>query len=152
MAKKNETAGKTAPVNNEVTTESVMDVIKQGNMMPENAAENVLAQIEKEEKEHKESQLKDRILRARFKNFKELLQLRARRREEKATKEALTATKTALDELCAGKLTVADYDKKAAKIEDAKRKAFSESSKQYEEEYCELKNVNPSFRCFCWWD
>lgn len=120
--------------------ENVIDAIKNGNKMPDGLADEVQKEIAEEEKNKKKSILKEKILKASYWNKKELLQLRQRRREEKATKEALTRSKEFLDDLAGGKLTPTEYEEKLKESQDQKRKAVEESNQTYRKELRELQN------------
>lgn len=138
MAKKEETK---ATVKNTVMDENnVLDSLKNGNKMPEGLADEVMKKIEEEEKEKKSSELKTAILKAKYWNMKELLQLRSRRREEKITKDALTKSKEALDKLCGGEITPTEYDKLLKETSTEKNKAIRDSNNTYREELRELQN------------
>ena len=131
---------KTETKNTVMNEENVMDAIKNGNKMPEGIADEVQKEIEEEEKKKKKSILKEKILKAGYWNKKELLQLRQRRREEKATKDALTRSKEFLDKLKGGELTPTEYEEELKKSQSEKQKAISESNDQYRKELRELQN------------
>ena len=137
MAKKEETK---AVVNTVINEENVLNSIKNGNKMPEGLAKEVMDNIAKEEKDKKASVLKRTILKASYWNKKELLQLRARRREEHITKDALGTSKTALDKLCGGEITPIEYEEMLKKSNDDKRKAINDSNETYRKELRELQN------------
>ena len=98
-----------------VDENNVLDTIKNGNKMSDGLADEVKNEIAEEEKKKKKSILKEKILKAGYWNKKELLQLRQRRREEKATKEALTRSKEQLDNLASGKITPVEYEEELKK-------------------------------------
>lgn len=132
---------KNTEVKNTVVDENnVLDSIKNGNKMPEGIAEEVKKEIAEEEKKKKKSILKEKIMKAGYWNKKELLQLRQRRREEKATKEALTRSKQYLDDLAGGKITPTEYEDLLKKSQEDKRKAINESNEVYRNELRELQS------------
>ena len=133
--KKQETANVAA-----TSEENVMDVIKTGNLLKESNVAAALAEIEKEKDEKQKQEAKEMICVAQYNNLKALLQLRARRREERATKEFLSKTKEVLDQVLAGKLTPNEYKAKKNELEEQKRKACTESDAELRKESIELQN------------
>lgn len=133
--KKQETANVAA-----TSEENVMDVIKTGNLLKESNVAAALAEIEKEKDEKQKQEAKEMICVAQYNNLKALLQLRARRREERATKEFLSKTKEVLDQVLAGKLTPNEYKAKKNELEEQKRKACIESDAELRKESMELQN------------
>lgn len=132
---------KKAEVKNTVMNEeNVIDAIRNGNKMPEGIADEVQKEIAEEEKNKKKSVLKNAILKAGYWNKKELLQLRQRRREEKATKEALTRSLQNLDDLKGGKITPNEYEDLLKESQKTKQKAISESNDTYRKELRELQS------------
>lgn len=135
------TENKKTEVKNTVVDETnVLDTIKNGNKMPEGLADEVKNEIAEEEKRKKKSILKEKIMKAGYWNKKELLQLRQRRREEKATKEALTRSKEQLDKLASGEITPTEYEELLKKSQQEKDKAIRESNEEYRKELRELQN------------
>ena len=133
--KKQETATVTA-----TSEENVMDVIKTGNLLKESNVAAALAEIEKEKDEKQKQEAKEMICIAQYNNLKALLQLRARRREERATKEFLSKTKEVLDQVLAGKLTPNEYKAKKNELEEQKRKACADSDTEFRKESLELQS------------
>ena len=132
---------KKVEVKNTVVDENnVLDTIKNGNKMPDGLADEVKNEIAEEEKRKKKSILKEKILKAGYWNKKELLQLRQRRREEKATKEALSRSKEQLDNLAAGKITPTEYEEELKKSQQEKEKAIREGNEAYRKELRELQS------------
>ena len=120
---------KTEVKNTVVDETNVLDTIKNGNKMPEGLADEVKKEIAKE-----------KIMKAGYWNKKELLQLRQRRREEKATKEALTRSKEQLDKLASGEITPTEYEDLLKKSQQEKTKAIQDSNEEYRKELRELQN------------
>ena len=133
--KKQETATVAA-----TSEENVMDVIKTGNLLKESNVAAALAEIEKEKDEKQKQEAKEMICIAQYNNLKALLQLRARRREERATKEFLSKTKEILDQVLAGKLTPNEYKAKKNELKEQKRKVCTESDAELRKESDELQN------------
>ena len=131
---------KTEVKNTVVDETNVLDTIKNGNKMPEGLADEVKKEIAEEEKKKKKSILKEKIMKAGYWNKKELLQLRQRRREEKATKEALTRSKEQLDKLASGEITPTEYEDLLKKSQQEKTKAIQDSNEEYRKELRELQN------------
>ena len=70
-----------------VTEENVLDQIKNGNLMKEANVKAAIDEIEKQKDEKQKNEAMNMICTAKYSNSKALLELRARRREEKNTKE-----------------------------------------------------------------
>jgi len=130
---------------------NIIDTIKQGNILKETAISGALAEIEKKTDEKQKQQAMDAICSAKYNTAKTLLQLRARRREEKATKEALSKNSDLLAKLIGqthdgkpvdakDRITPLQYETEKDKVRDELRKACNESDKQLNEEIRELQN------------
>lgn len=134
-----------------VTEENVLDQIKNGNLMKEANVKAAIHEIEKQKDEKQKNEAMNMICAAKYNNSKALLELRARRREEKNTKEHLTKTKELLDSVLAGKITPTEYNKQRDDLREEFRKKNRESDKQLTEEMQELRD---SFECRWqyWWD
>lgn len=133
------------------TEDNVMEQIKSGNMLKESNVQAAIAEIEKQKDEKQKKEAMDMICVAKYNNIKALLELRARRREEKATKAYLSETKKVLDEALAGKITPTDYKKKRSELKETCRKEQRESNRILDEELTELKNSFEG-RYSYWWD
>ena len=116
----------------ETSEENVLDVIKKGNLLQEKNVADALAEIEKETNDKKKEDAKSMILQSQYNNLKALLQLRSRRREEKATKEYLTKTKELLDSALAGKITPAEHKVKKDELKQEMRKQCADSDNTYQ--------------------
>lgn len=92
------------------TEENVMEVIRKGNLIDEEVIKLGDEKDNKEEQERKVRAYREAKNKAKYQNLKALLQIRARRREEKVTKDWLNKTKEFFDDLCAGKLTPVEYE------------------------------------------
>ena len=134
MAKEKE---KKVAVTNE---DNVMDEIRNGNSLGEEHVKAAMASIKDDENEDKKNKAITAICIAKYNNLKALLNLRARRREEQATKNYLTKTKDVLDQVLTGKITPNEYKKKRNELQEENRKAVNESNKQYREEIEELRD------------
>lgn len=133
------------------TEDNVMEQIKSGNMLKESNVQAAIAEIEKQKDEKQKKDAMDMICVAKYNNIKALLELRARRREEKATKAYLSETKKVLDEALAGKITPTDYKKKRSELKETCRKEQRDSNRILDEELTELKNSFEG-RYSYWWD
>jgi hypothetical protein len=133
------------------TEENVLDQIKNGNLLKEANVKAALEEIEKQKDEKQKKEAMNMICVAKYQNSKALLELRARRREEKNTKEFLTETKNILDEVLGGKITPTDYNKKRDDLREEFRKKNRESDKQLSEEMQELRESFEG-RWQYWWD
>lgn len=134
-----------------VTEDNVMEQIKNGNLLKEANVKAAIEEIEKQKDEKQKKEAMDMICTAKYQNSKALLELRARRREEKNNKEFLTATKELLDEVLGGKITPTDYKKKRDDLREEFRKKNRESDKQLSEEMQELRESFEG-RWQYWWD
>lgn len=133
------------------TEDNVMEQIKSGNMLKESNVQAAIAEIEKQKDEKQKKDAMDMICVAKYNNIKALLELRARRREEKATKAYLSETKKVLDDALAGKITPTDYKKKRSELKETCRKEQRDSNRILDEELTELKNSFEG-RYSYWWD
>lgn len=133
------------------TEDNVMEQIKSGNMLKESNVQAAIAEIEKQKDEKQKKDAMDMICVAKYNNIKALLELRARRREEKATKAYLSETKKVLDNALAGKITPTDYKKKRSELKEICRKEQRDSNRILDEELTELKNSFEG-RYSYWWD
>lgn len=132
------------------TEENVMDVIRKGNMIDEETIAIGDEQDSKEEQERKVREYRKAKNKAKYQNFKALLQLRARRREEKATKEWLEKTKELFDGLCAGKMTPSEYEDERREAYKECDKAICESNSQLNKEIGELQRQFPGYWSYEW--
>ena len=146
-------AKETKKVATEVATteDNVMEQIKSGNMLKESNVQAAIAEIEKQKDEKQKKDAMDMICVAKYNNIKALLELRARRREEKATKAYLSETKKVLDDALAGKITPTDYKKKRSELKETCRKEQRDSNRILDEELTELQNSFEG-RYSYWWD
>lgn len=133
------------------TEDNVMEQIKSGNMLKESNVQAAIAEIEKQKDEKQKKDAMDMICVAKYNNIKALLELRARRREEKATKAYLSETKKILDDALAGKITPTDYKKKRSELKETCRKEQRDSNCILNEELTELQNSFEG-RYSYWWD
>lgn len=134
-----------------VTEENVLDQIKNGNLMKEANVKAAIDEIEKRKDEKQKNEAINMICTAKYSNSKALLELRARRREEKNTKEYLTKTKELLDNVLAGKITPTEHKKQRDDLREEFRKKNRESDNQLTEEMQELRNSFEG-RWQYWWD
>ena len=134
-----------------VTEDNVMDQIKNGNILAEANVKAAIEEIQKQKDEKQKKEAMDMICRAKYLNNKALLELRARRREEKNNKEYLTETKNILDEVLGGKITPTEYKKKCDDLREEFRKKNRESDNQLREEMQELRESFEG-RWQYWWD
>lgn len=133
------------------TEDNVMEQIKSGNMLKESNVQAAIAEIEKQKDEKQKKDAMDMICVAKYNNIKALLELRARRREEKATKAYLSETKKVLDKALAGKITPTDYKKKRSELKETCRKEQRDSNRILDEELTELQDSFEG-RYSYWWD
>lgn len=148
MAKETKKPASTAVT---VTEDNVMEQIKNGNILAEANVKAAIEEIQKQKDEKQKKEAMDMICRAKYLNNKALLELRARRREEKNNKEYLTETKNILDEVLGGKITPTEYKKKCDDLREEFRKKNRESDNQLREEMQELRESFEG-RWQYWWD
>lgn len=134
------------------TEENVMETIRKGNLIDEEVIKLGDEKDDEEKKNRLVREYREAKNKAKYQNFKALLQLRARRREEKATKEWLDDTKTLFDDLCAGKITPREYEEKRAEAAKKRDKAMNESKTQLNKEIQELKDQFPGYWRWDWED
>jgi hypothetical protein len=134
-----------------VTEDNVMEQIKNGNLLKEANVKAAIEEIQKQKDDKQKKEAMDMICTAKYSNSKALLELRARRREEKNNKEFLTATKNVLDDVLGGKITPTDYKKKREDLREEFRKKNRESDNQLREEMQELRESFEG-RWQYWWD
>lgn len=152
MAKDNKKVEETKKeVSTELSVENVVDTVRSGNLLKAQNVQDALAEIEKEKDEKRKSEAKVLIMTAQYNNVKALLQLRARRREEKITKDTLTRSKALLDRVLAGELTKTEYGKEKETLEKEMRKLMLESNSTLDSDLRELRNSYEG-RYAYWWD
>lgn len=143
------------PATAEVATseENIKDIVKSGNLLKDQNVQTALENIKKKEDERQVREATNMIMCAKYVNAKELFQLRARRREEKATKDALTKSKELLDKALAGQITPTEYKTEKEKLSEEKRKAIQESDKELDNDMKELRNsYTGEYRYMAEWD
>lgn len=148
--KKPENEAKNLP---EMTEENVMENIKNGNLLKDENVQKALDDIKKREDEQQVREATNMIMCAKYINTKELINLRARRREDRITKETLKKCTDLLNEVLDGKVTPVEYKDKKSEILKDKEKKFRESSDKYDEEMRELRNsLTGEYRYMAEWD
>lgn len=147
MAKNNKNAAPAAQTEEtkvtsavETTVENIEEQIKSGNKFNEDLAEKAKKRNSERDEERKVAELAEVQSSARYCNKRELLELKKRRKEEKATKECLDKTKNLLDDLESGKITKNEYKDKISEAYKEKFKAFDEIDKWFNGLVNELKN------------
>lgn len=124
----------------EISAENVVEELKKGNALKKENVDAALAKIEEEKDEKQKYEAKRMIMCAQYKNTKELILLRARRREEKITKEALNRSKENLDKVLAGEITPTEYHKLKKESENKKHEEMMKSDNQTTQDLRELRN------------
>lgn len=146
----NKKTTKPAKATENATEENILDVIKTGNKMTESVLKEAEAEIEKEKDDKKKATLKRCILKADYTNKRELLELRKRRAEEKATKEMLATSKTLLDDLKGGKITPNEYEEGLNKASADKKKAFDNVEEEHSKNCQELRDGFSGYYAWDW--
>lgn len=123
-----------------LSEENVMDRIKDQNRLSDENVKAALEKIKKDKDDRKVRETTNMIMCAEYNTEKELINLRARRRESNITKETLKKNDDILAEVLEGKITPSEYREKKREIAKEKDKKFSESRDQYDKEMCELRN------------
>ncbi len=130
--------------------ENVMEVVRKGNLIDEEVIKLGDEKDDQEAKDRKVREYRRAKNESKYNNLKDLLTLRARRREEKITKEKLETSKQLFDDLCAGKITPNEYDEKRKESQKEISKKFDESEKQLRKEISELQDQFPGYWCYEW--
>lgn len=152
MAKEKKAAAQTAEVKNEqnaqveTSIENIEEQIKAGNKFNEELAKKAAEKNAEDEEKRKVAELAQQQSIADWVNKRELLDLKKRRKEDRATKECLTKTKELLDDLNNGKLTVLEYKNKIKGVYRDKFKTFDEIDKWFNDLVSELRN------CYVGWE
>lgn len=131
-----------------LSEDNVMDRIKDQNRLSDENVKAALEKIQKEKDERKVKETTNMIMCAEYNTEKELISLRARRRESNITKETLKKNDDVLAEVLAGKITPNEYREKKREIAKEKDKKFSESRDQYDTEMRELRNSYTGEFCY----
>lgn len=151
-----------------VDEDNVMEQIRKGNLMPTTLHEKVKAEMEEEEEKKKIQLLKNAIGKATLEQRRTLLQLRARRREDKITKEKLTRASELLDKLtgiCSKPgdnfnkpldekelITPTQYKTELEKLDKDISEKISESNRTLNTELNELYNSEVGRYRYSWYD
>lgn len=151
-----------------VDEDNVMEQIRKGNLMPTTLHEKVKAEMEEEEEKKKIQLLKNAIGKATLEQRRTLLQLRARRREDKITKEKLTRASELLDKLtgiCSKPgdnfnkpldekelITPTQYKTELEKLDKDISEKISESNRTLNAELNELYNSEVGRYRYSWYD
>lgn len=151
MAKETKTAAKatqTTPV--EVTSENVLEQLRAKNCVNQAAVDAAMAEIEKENDDKLKYEAKNAIKESQYTNMKELLELRKRRNEEKATKKCLNASKESLDKMLAGEITPNEYREEKKKFLREKSEEFRTIEQDHNKALRELQNAYPGYWSYEW--
>lgn len=151
-----------------VDEDNVMEQIRKGNLMPTTLHEKVKAEMEQEKEDKQKNLLKKAIGKATFEQRRTLLQLRARRREDKITKEKLTRASELLDKLtgiCSKPgdnfnkpldekelITPTQYKTELEKLDKDISDKINESNKTLNEELRELYDSEIGCYRYSWYD
>lgn len=128
--------------------DNVMDRIKDQNRLSDANVKAALEKIQKEKDDRKVRETTNMIMCAEYNTEKELISLRARRRESNITKETLKKNDDILEEVLAGKITPSEYREKKREIAKEKDKKFSDSRDQHDKEMRELRNSYTGDFCY----
>ena len=134
----------------EVTVENIEDILKQGGLMNDDSFDKAEAEIKDDNEKRKIREAKEIILEAKYTELKEVLQLRQRRAEDKATKACLEAVKAAQKDLREKKITSVQYREKKKEAAKVKREAYADAAKEYDAKYAELRNQFPGYWSYEW--
>lgn len=137
----------------ELTVDNVMDEVKKENTIKDPNVQAALDKIQKDIDERQQREVRDMIMCSKYINTKKLIQLRARRREEKITKESLVKSKEILDKVLAGEITTTQYKEEWQKAKEDEAKAMREADKELSKELNELRNsYTGEYRYRAEWD
>lgn len=131
-----------------LSEDNVMDRIKDQNRLSDENVKAALEKIQKEKDDRKVKETTNMIMCAEYNTEKELINLRARRRESNITKETLKKNDDLLADVLAGKITPSEYRDKKREVAKEKDKKFSESRDQYDTEMRELRNSYTGEFCY----
>ena len=131
-----------------LSEDNVMDRIKDQNRLSDENVKAALEKIKKEKDDRKVKETTNMIMCAEYNTEKELINLRARRRESNITKETLKKNDDLLADVLAGKITPSEYRDKKREVAKEKDKKFSESRDQYDTEMRELRNSYTGEFCY----
>lgn len=131
-----------------LSEDNVMDRIKDQNRLSDENVKAALEKIKKEKDDRKVKETTNMIMCAEYNTEKELINLRARRRESDITKETLKKNDDLLADVLAGKITPSEYRDKKREVAKEKDKKFSESRDQYDTEMRELRNSYTGEFCY----
>lgn len=136
-----------------VNEENVVEQVKAGNLLKDKNVSAALDEIEKEQDEARKREAKDAIMCAKYINTKELINLRARRAEEKITKAALAKSKDLLDQLLGGKITPSEYKNLRKDATKEKSDAMSKADEELVKNMNELRrSYTGQWKYRCEWD
>jgi len=136
-----------------LSEDNVMDRIKDQNRLSDENVKAALEKIKKEKDDRKVKETTNMIMCAEYNTEKELINLRARRRESNITKETLKKNDDLMADVLAGKITPSEYRDKKREVAKEKDKKFSESRDQYDTEMRELRNsYTGEFSYMAEWD
>lgn len=137
----------------ELTVDNVMDEVKKENTIKDPNVQAALDKIQKDIDERQQTEVRNMIMCSKYINTKKLIQLRARRREEKITKESLVKSKEILDKVLAGEITTTQYKDEWQKAKEEECKAMREADKELTKELNELRNsYTGEYRYRAEWD
>lgn len=137
----------------ELTVDNVMDEVKKENTIKDPNVQAALDKIQKDIDERQQLEVRNMIMCSKYINTKKLIQLRARRREEKITKESLVKSKEILDKVLAGEITTTQYKDEWQKAKEEEAKAMREADKELTKELNELRNsYTGEYRYRAEWD
>lgn len=134
----------------EVTIDNAMELIKSGNVVKDNEAQEAAEKIAKEKHDDKVQRMVGAIQRSEYTNLLSVLFMRHERNRAKAAKKYADATRSLLNDLKAGKYTYNEWDKEREKIYKDFTDGLDDADKQYQNE---RKELNDNFRTACGtWD
>lgn len=137
----------------ELTVDNVMDEVKKENTIKDPNVQAALDKIQKDIDERQQLEVRNMIMCSKYINTKKLIQLRARRREEKITKESLVKSKEILDKVLAGEITTTQYKDEWQKAKEEEAKAMREADRELSKELNELRNsYTGEYRYRAEWD
>lgn len=150
MAKETKSAAKAAQTPVEVTSENVLDQLRAKNCVNQAAVDAAMKEIEKENDEKLKHEAKYAIKESQYTNMKELLELRKRRNEEKATKKCLEASRETLDKMLTGELTPNEYREEKKRFLREKQEEFRTIEQDHSKALRELKDAYPGYWSYEW--
>lgn len=134
----------------EADSQKLIDDLRSGNLMNAEIASKAMEELKKEGDEKKIRQLKSCMMKAKYLNLKSVIDLRRQRKYAKVGKMYADKTKSLLDELTEGKITITEYGKKIDELMNERRQEFRSVDDQFRTEKSELDDAFHDWPTWSW--